>query len=1262
MSGRDARARVAARPGGSFVRARRFGVARAGVKPGASPGPHLPVLVILALVATLLAAVPVYPQAAGEREAADPLTSDGEFLHARRLYQRGMYELAVPELERFLKMYPEHDRTAEAAALLANALREQARFDEARTAYELAAVHESDTTRTIELLHRAAEMDLALGDTMRAVRGYLAVTVLFPEAEGLPRTLLRASRLLVSAGRWAEAENTAGTLLRDYPGTPWSMEAHLLLAQAYAGRGDLPPAINEARGVIDRARDDSLALRAHLLAGRWELGRYDPVAAEHVWSEGLERGGPRALRLELAAALAEFARERGHAAGARDALETVAPGAADSVAGTALLARLGDIRFLLGRYDRALAAYDSLDSGAAEIELRRAYCLAYLGRHEQAFAAATAAAGDSGGYRVPALALAAQEARALNRVDTAGSLWLRALADAGDSITAAVAVHQAALAIRAEQPARALALLGEHESVASETPLADDLEWQRIELLRRLGRVEEAAERCDELARRWLCSPYAPRARELARDLRALFVQEDAEHELLALIETAKDGPLNAAQRLELARLNAEVRRDFERAAAELVPLLDGRHVPDSIRREAGGLYREVVWRRWRKETAQRKAGADGNSRGAVEAETMIYASLAGDTSRAMHDPDLAYRLHLLHEETLAKPSERVRFARAVWTRYLADHPGSVHAADARLRLARALLTRIGDEPSGALDSQAADQLARLAETGGALRNEALLRWRELAVRNDNAALADSLERVLLAGPDDPGKVEAAVGRLARGEELPDSLARWLAGEASCHPDVLDNLPPLADRLVEMGEAETADRLLATNLRMRPGDPAAVIPAVRESVNRFARARIAEAAGDTLAAMLAFEAYVRESPNGRHANRARLRIGEYQLAYNRWERAQPWFEQILADDDGAPRLQPIRRKMARRAFEQERFEQAREWARLAGRQESDPDSLFRLDELAIVSLYRAGRLSEARSEVRAFIGRYDDHDHRDEAVARFELEKGRYLSSQERYGEAMDSYKAILRKYEDTIHEPVARYEIARDYLEQDEKEKSFEMLLELANDEPDHPVMGKVYWLLGNYYASEGGYFDAFRMYEKVLADTSYRGSWPHVLTNQERAFKEAGFYDGALRAARKYLELYPGAEDAFDHRMNIALAYLELGQYDLAISQFRRASTMAGAEDQAACRFYIAEAMERSGRLKEAIGEYLRVVHLNRPTKLKWGVTALYNAAGLWERLGRPDYAVDLYEEIVDREGLGTPFGRKAQEQMQRLEMFEQ
>jgi len=464
-------------------------------------------------------------------------------------------------------------------------------------------------------------------------------------------------------------------------------------------------------------------------------------------------------------------------------------------------------------------------------------------------------------------------------------------------------------------------------------------------------------------------------------------------------------------------------------------------------------------------------------------------------------------------------------------------------------------------------------------------------------------------------------------------------------GDSSSDQDVRDNIA----------------QMYRWQMQLRPDDPAFHEPKFAAGNSLLLRAMASEVEGRRLDAILEYTRYMKFASNPEISAMVALRLARLYDNAGHWEHAVPYYTQALARNTEDPLLQPLRRSLARWAYTSGEYEQAYDWAKLAAMQEQNPDTAFALEELAIVSLYSDGRLEEAGIEAPAFRGWYKDHPKLDEALAHFELERGRYHSSLGQYISSLSAYKAVTGKFKNTRYAANGKYELARDYMERGEAEKAYEMLIELSNDYPEHEVMGQVYWLLGNYYVSTGKYFEAFDKYETVLADSAYSESWPHVLGNQVRAFKEAGFYEGAMRAARQYLELYPDAADAFDHRMNLALSYHETGHYDLAISQFRRAMVLADGEDYPACQFYIAEAMERAGRLKEAVSEYMRVVHLNRPSKLQWGITALYSAGKVLERLNEPERAKSLYREIVAREGMGSPFGRRADEQVKRLEMFE-
>jgi tetratricopeptide (TPR) repeat protein len=72
--------------------------------------------------------------------------------------------------------------------------------------------------------------------------------------------------------------------------------------------------------------------------------------------------------------------------------------------------------------------------------------------------------------------------------------------------------------------------------------------------------------------------------------------------------------------------------------------------------------------------------------------------------------------------------------------------------------------------------------------------------------------------------------------------------------------------------------------------------------------------------------------------------------------------------------------------------------------------------------------------------------------------------------------------------------------------------------------------------------------------------------------------------------------------------------------------------------------------------GEYQRAITEYLKVPYLYSGVG-KWGVTAEFEAARLYERQGEYSKALTLYGKIVRSDGERGQFGRQAKKRIQRL-----
>ncbi len=91
--------------------------------------------------------------------------------------------------------------------------------------------------------------------------------------------------------------------------------------------------------------------------------------------------------------------------------------------------------------------------------------------------------------------------------------------------------------------------------------------------------------------------------------------------------------------------------------------------------------------------------------------------------------------------------------------------------------------------------------------------------------------------------------------------------------------------------------------------------------------------------------------------------------------------------------------------------------------------------------------------------------------------------------------------------------------------------------------------------------------------------------------------------------------------------------------------------------AEREPEVQFYIGEAYFNSGRYEEAIAEFLKIPMFSKKTKLQWEASAFYFAGQAYERLGKKNEAIKMYEEIVRRPGILWDLKKEAQKRIDQI-----
>ncbi|OGL16866.1 MAG: hypothetical protein A3F92_16610 [Candidatus Rokubacteria bacterium RIFCSPLOWO2_12_FULL_71_22] len=460
------------------------------------------VLRALAVAGLLLAAAPA---AAGPPSAVTPELA-GVWARAVAAWQGGDPDPLIREFGRGAALdgiIGDHARLA-----LAQALATRGDLDRARAMAVSVADRWRDSLLAPEALLLAATLDSRAGRDAAAQPVLARLIGTYPDAREVPGALYllgmsaealgqselaaqayRQLRLLAPASDWADG---AGDRLRvlDALGVrlpPLTLVERLERAERLLRGGAADTATREAERVVDETREGGIAYRALRIVadGARRLRRWDLAARalELMLSRAPAAERP-ALRLEQARLVARG----GGRARALDLFAGVAASGAPPVAAEALYERAR----LLEELDRVAAAADAYRAVAARHAARdvagaalwRLGWLEYLGGDARAAAASwdrLAKADAARAWRVPALYWAARAHEQTGGAEPAARAYAQVLAVAPRSYYGVLAAARV-LAPVANGARATLSLPAEPQAA-----LANDPQWARVELLRRIG-------------------------------------------------------------------------------------------------------------------------------------------------------------------------------------------------------------------------------------------------------------------------------------------------------------------------------------------------------------------------------------------------------------------------------------------------------------------------------------------------------------------------------------------------------------------------------------------------------------------------------------------------------------------------------------------------------------------------------------------------------------------------------------------------------
>jgi len=327
-----------------------------------------------------------------------------------------------------------------------------------------------------------------------------------------------------------------------------------------------------------------------------------------------------------------------------------------------------------------------------------------------------------------------------------------------------------------------------------------------------------------------------------------------------------------------------------------------------------------------------------------------------------------------------------------------------------------------------------------------------------------------------------------------------------------------------------------------------------------------------------------------------------------------------------------------------------------EYAALVGLRGADSAVVRSARIRVITALYRSDNSKEAERKITEFLKLYGADRN---ALAEFEYEKAMALYRGEEFDRALAILQAFPAKYDSTEILPLASFWIGK-ILEAKELPDSAMARYDLVmRSFPRSDVLPKVYLAVGNIYFYKEKFDEAVKYYRLIVDKPELSPEvLPFAMSNLIEAYKEVALYDGALELTRGFIEKYPNDESILDKKIDLGVLYQKLGYYDQAIVQLQGLLETTNKDLESEIRYYLGESYYYKGEYQQAILEFLKVPYLiTKKTKIDWTPNSYYMSAQSYEKMGKFDQALNMYQQIIDKAGIDPAFKTAAQKEINRV-----
>lgn len=234
-----------------------------------------------------------------------------------------------------------------------------------------------------------------------------------------------------------------------------------------------------------------------------------------------------------------------------------------------------------------------------------------------------------------------------------------------------------------------------------------------------------------------------------------------------------------------------------------------------------------------------------------------------------------------------------------------------------------------------------------------------------------------------------------------------------------------------------------------------------------------------------------------------------------------------------------------------------------------------------------LNMLLGGLYSSTKSYEKA-IASYESILKKDAEDTEVMLYLGAVYSEQKNYKKAIEQFGKVANEKQSSSRH-LARYYMARIYLEQDEKKNAKLAQIELRKSIDNRPDFFEAITLLGQLIQKEKGEEAEYNFY---AAQQTKKGPQPKLAEILSQYYIEKGQYDMAY----EQLEILDSqSEDQVQIKLKMALILIDKKMYDIAIDKLDEILKIAPESDKV--RFYLSAVFEEKKQYQQAYDQYMLI-----------------------------------------------------------------